>query len=140
MSLQKTTIVVSVALLIFFSATNTVFAQQQKIKAVTVIASMLLLDDQTKSKKLAISWQRPIMRENNASLNASEIDYYRLRYRLIGASTYSTKIIYMPYTSINLTLSGEPSSQYELAIQAIDINGFASRYTDNVFVAFADTN
>ncbi len=135
---RKNIVSILTVLLISFGAANSSSANKES--PITIIVSMLLLDDQSTNKVLSISWQRPTQRENNATLNASEIDYYRLRYRLIGAPAYTTLLIANPNTMASITLSGLPGDQYELAIQAVDKNGLASRYTRNSIITFTEAD
>lgn len=123
-----------------FGVISSTTAAQQKNTGITVIVSMLLLDDESFRKKLSVTWQRPVMRENNQALNANELDYYRVRYRKVGGSgRYSVMQINAPTTSLNLNLSGETDDQYEISVQAVDTNGFGSQYTDSVTITFSES-
>ena len=78
---------------------SVVYAAQVTLHSNPSVICLLLMDPSTGvAKEVQMSWERPLLRENNESLNEADIDYYMLRYRETDAdgNTYSFIIVDSP--------------------------------------------
>ena len=126
-------------LLVMFFYTSTAVAQKSSsdINDLMATITMLLFEGESLKKELTLTWQPPILRENNKVLDIDEIAYYRLRYRNTNASqSYTFRSIQSPNARINLNVSGEAGDHYEFSVQTVDVNGFSSSYTEPITYRF----
>ena len=124
-------------LALFVYASTTVAQNKNSSSDLVTIITMILFEDESLTKELSLTWQRPVMRENNEVLGIDEIAYYRLRYRNASVTqSYTFRSIRSPGVRLNLSVSGDAGDDYEFSVQAVDVNGFASSYTEPVIYSF----
>ncbi len=127
-----------ITILMIFTLNISITSAQAHERDISVIVSLLLLDgENTIMKNLHISWKRPTLREDNTVLNESDIQTYRIRYKRVDdIQGYHFFLAYPPNLTTNVTLSGKSGDRYEMAISAIDKDGQASDYSEDVFLTF----
>ena len=112
-----------------------VYAAQVTPQSNPAVICLLLMDPSTGvAKEVQMSWERPLLRENNEPLNEADIDYFMLRYRETDAvsNTYNFIIVDSPATSATSTIIMKSGISYEMSISAIDTTGLSSVYSPAV--------
>ncbi len=127
----------SLLLALFVYASIAVAQNKNSNSNLVATITMILFEDESLKKELTLTWQRPVMRENNEVLGIDEIAYYRLRYRNASVTqSYTFRNIPSPSIGLNLSVSGDAGDDYEFSVQAVDVNGFSSSYTEPVIYSF----
>ncbi len=85
------------------------------------------------AKKLKVSWNAPLKREDNSTLALAEIAEYRVYY---GSSKrdYKHVIVIDGNSTLQVEQSGVPAGKYYIAVTAVDRDGRESGYSQEITV------
>jgi len=82
---------------------------------------------------IPLAWSAPTQRENGATLPASEIAGYEIRYRKPTDNAYSYATL--GPTALNYSLKGAAKDSMEIGIAVFDTNGLYSNFLRMDYVA-----
>lgn len=80
---------------------------------------------------ISLSWDSPLYRVDGTPIHPDDIDFYTIKYKKAGESTYSTIVI--AGTSDTLEIDISEAGTYEFIISATDHGGTRSAYTSPIY-------